>query len=118
MLSKRFDLSPERAIAALGRYELAASRRQTFDTLSGGQQARAQILMLELSGATMLLIDEPTDNLDVESATALEAGLDSFVGTVLVVTHDRYLARSFDRFFYFGSNGQVRETDGPVWSET
>lgn len=117
ILSKRFDLSTERAIAALGRYELASARLQTFGSMSGGQQARAQILMLELSGATMLLLDEPTDNLDVESASALEAGLEGFQGTVLVVTHDRFLARSLDRFVFFGSDGRVRETDGPVWSE-
>jgi ATPase subunit of ABC transporter with duplicated ATPase domains len=116
IISKRFDLSMERAIAALGRYELAGARLQSFDSLSGGQQARAQILMLELSGATLLLLDEPTDNLDVESATALETGLDGFEGTVLVVTHDRFLARSFDRFVYIGSDGRVREPDGPVWS--
>ena len=73
--------------------------------------------MLELSGATMLLLDEPTDNLDVESAEALEVGLDGFEGTVLAATHDRYFARSFDRFVLFRSDGVVTETDGAVWSE-
>ena len=68
--------------------------------------------MLELSGATMLLLDEPTDNLDVESAEALEVGLDGFEGTVLAATHDRYFARSFDRFVLFRSDGVVTETDG------
>ena len=71
---------------------------QRFETLSGGQQARFQILLLELSGATLLLLDEPTDNLDLASAEALEEGLDAFEGTVLAVTHDRWFARSFDRF--------------------
>ena len=47
---------------------------QKFESLSGGQQARFQILLLELSGATLLLLDEPTDNLDVQSAEALEDG--------------------------------------------
>jgi ATPase subunit of ABC transporter with duplicated ATPase domains len=117
ILRKEFDLAPERAIAALGRYELAAARQQFFETLSGGQQARLQILMLELSGATMLLLDEPTDNLDVESAEALEVGLDGFEGTVLAATHDRYFARSFDRYVLFRSDTQVVETDGPVWSD-
>ena len=55
---------------------------QTFGTLSGGQQARFQILLLELSGATLLLLDEPTDNLDVLSAEALEEALEIFEGTV------------------------------------
>ena len=49
---------------------------------SGGQQARFQILLLELSGATLLLLDEPTDNLDLVSAEALEPGLAEFTGTV------------------------------------
>ena len=117
ILRKGFDLPAERAIAALGRYELSRARNQAFETLSGGQQARLQILMLELSGATMLLLDEPTDNLDVESAEALEAGLDGFEGTVLAATHDRYFARSFDRFVLFRADGFVTETEGAVWSE-
>ncbi len=117
ILRKDFDLPLERSIAALGRYELARARDQSFDTLSGGQQARLQVLMLELSGATMLLLDEPTDNLDVESAEALEAGLDGYEGTVLAATHDRYFAKSFDRFLVFRSDGQVQESDHPVWSE-
>jgi len=61
----------EEAARALDRYELARASEQTFDSLSGGQQARFQILLLELSGATLLLLDEPTDNLDLHSAEAL-----------------------------------------------
>ena len=66
---------------------------QPFDRMSGGQQARFQVLLLELSGCTLLLLDEPTDNLDLESAEALEDGLAAFDGTVLAVTHDRWFAR-------------------------
>ncbi|HEV8065867.1 MAG TPA: ATP-binding cassette domain-containing protein, partial [Acidimicrobiales bacterium] len=117
ILRKDFDLPTEGAIASLGRYELSRARNQRFETLSGGQQARLQILSLELSGATMLLLDEPTDNLDVESAEALEAGLASYEGTVLAATHDRYFAGSFDRFILFGTDGSVSETDGPIWSD-
>ena len=98
--------------AALDRYELAQAAEQRFETLSGGQQARLQILLLELSGATLLLLDEPTDNLDMESAEALEHGLDAFEGTVLAVTHDRWFARSFDRFLVFGGDGCVDESGG------
>ena len=107
----------EQAARALDRYELALASEQTFDTLSGGQQARLQILLLELSGATMLLLDEPTDNLDLESAEALEDGLDAFEGTVLAVTHDRWFARGFDRFLVFGADGEVYESTEPVWDE-
>ncbi|OOC54371.1 MULTISPECIES: ABC-F family ATP-binding cassette domain-containing protein [Nocardiopsis] len=102
---------------ALDRYELAPSAEQTFDTLSGGQQARFQILLLELSGATMLLLDEPTDNLDVVSAEALESALEAYEGTILAVTHDRWFARGFDRFAIFGSDGGVYEASEPVWDE-
>jgi ABC-type multidrug transport system ATPase subunit len=82
-----------------------------FSTLSGGQQARFQILVLELSGATLLLLDEPTDNLDLASAEALEAALAQYAGTVLVVTHDRWLMRSCDRYLLFGRDCSVRESD-------
>ena len=107
----------EEAARALDRYELARSSEQTFETLSGGQQARFQILLLELSGATLLLLDEPTDNLDLDSAEALEEGLEAFDGTVVAVTHDRWFARGFDRFLVFGADGRVYESDEPVWEE-
>ncbi|MCS0637149.1 ATP-binding cassette domain-containing protein [Streptomyces sp. LP05-1] len=105
------------AMSALRRYELERQGDQAFERLSGGQQARFQILLLELSGSTALLLDEPTDNLDLESAEALQAGLEAYEGTVLAVTHDRWFARSFDRFLVFGSDGVVRETPEPVWDE-
>jgi ATPase subunit of ABC transporter with duplicated ATPase domains len=107
-----------RAMAALRRYGLAEQGEQAFRTLSGGQQARFQILLLELSGSTLLLLDEPTDNLDVLSAESLEEALGAFDGTVMAVTHDRWFARSFDRFLVFGADGQVYESDEPVFDET
>jgi ATPase subunit of ABC transporter with duplicated ATPase domains len=106
-----------KAMARLRRYELTEQADRPFDRLSGGQQARFQILLLELAGSTALLLDEPTDNLDLESAEALQEGLESFDGTVLAVTHDRWFARSFDRYLVFGSDGVVRETSEPVWDE-
>jgi len=105
------------AMSSLRRYELDRQGDQVFGKLSGGQQARFQILLLELQGATALLLDEPTDNLDLESAEALQDGLEAYEGTVLAVTHDRWFARSFDRYLVFGSDGVVRETPGPVWDE-
>nr|WP_207620079.1 ATP-binding cassette domain-containing protein [Nocardioides sp. IC4_145] len=113
----RQGMGREQAARVLDRYELSASGEQTFESLSGGQQARFQILLLELSGATLLLLDEPTDNLDVQSAEALEEGLAAFAGTVLAVTHDRWFARGFDRFLVYGADGEVYESDGPVWDE-
>jgi ATPase subunit of ABC transporter with duplicated ATPase domains len=113
----RAGMGREQASRVLDRYELSAQAEQRFDSLSGGQQARFQILLLELSGATLLLLDEPTDNLDVQSAEALEAGLAAYEGTVLAVTHDRWFARGFDRFLVYGADGRVYESDGPVWDE-
>jgi ATPase subunit of ABC transporter with duplicated ATPase domains len=113
----RDGMPREQAARALDRYELAHASEQKFESLSGGQQARLQILLLELSGATLLLLDEPTDNLDVESAEALEEGLESFEGTVIAVTHDRWFAHGFDRFLVYGADGSVYESDGPVWDE-
>ncbi|WP_405164568.1 ATP-binding cassette domain-containing protein [Nocardia sp. NBC_01499] len=106
------------AMKLLARYELAGRiAEQRFETLSGGQQARLQILLLELSGATLLLLDEPTDNLDLASAEALQEGLDAFDGTVLAVTHDRWFAADFDRYLVFGGDRDVYESDEPVWDE-
>jgi ATPase subunit of ABC transporter with duplicated ATPase domains len=103
------------AMAALRRYELDDAAEAPFELLSGGQQARFQILLLELAGTTLLLLDEPTDNLDVVSAEALEHGLAQFEGTVVAVTHDRWFVRSFDRFIVLDDDGRVHEVDEPTW---
>ncbi len=113
----RDGMGREQASRVLDRYELAGAAEQSFDSLSGGQQARFQILLLELGGATLLLLDEPTDNLDLHSAEALEDGLSAFEGTVVCVTHDRWFARGFDRFVLVGADGRVRETPEPVWDD-
>jgi len=116
LLEKR-DVVRGPAMGMLRRYELQRCAEQLFETLSGGQQARFQILLLELQGVTALLLDEPTDNLDLESAEALQEGLEAFEGTVLSVIHDRWFARSFDRYLVFGADGRVVESDEPVWDE-
>jgi ATPase subunit of ABC transporter with duplicated ATPase domains len=97
------------AMGMLRRYEMQGCAEQIFNTLSGGQQARFQILLLELSGSTLLLLDEPTDNLDLVSAEALEAGLAEFQGTVIAVTHDRWFLRGFDRFVVFNEDCAVSD---------
>jgi ATPase subunit of ABC transporter with duplicated ATPase domains len=114
---RRRGLDRGAAVGALRRYELQDAADQRYETLSGGQQARVQVLLLELQGCTLLLLDEPTDNLDLDSAEALEEGLSAFDGTVLAVTHDRWFARGFDRFVVFGADGRVYESQEPVWDE-
>jgi len=111
----RTGLPREPASRVLDRYGLAGAAEQRYEVLSGGQQARFQVLLLELSGCTLLLLDEPTDNLDLDSAEALEEGLAAFEGTVLAVTHDRWFARGFARFLLVGTDGRVREVPEPVW---
>jgi ATPase subunit of ABC transporter with duplicated ATPase domains len=102
-------LERSRAHSALRRYELDHVAGNPFELLSGGQQARFQILLMEIDSPTMLLLDEPTDNLDVASADALERALDRYEGTVIAVTHDRWFMRRMDRFLCFDEDGGVRE---------
>jgi ATPase subunit of ABC transporter with duplicated ATPase domains len=107
VLKKGFERS--RAFSTLRRYELDHVAGNPFGLLSGGQQARFQILMMEIDSPTMLLLDEPTDNLDVASADALEEALGRYEGTVVAVTHDRWFMRLMDRFLFFDDDGEVRE---------
>ena len=72
----------------------------------GRQKARLEIL-LEAEGHNLLLLDEPTDNLDIESSEALESALDSFEGTVVAVSHDRTFLRRLDRFLLVSLDGAV-----------
>lgn len=103
LLWKNASLPVVDAMAALRRYGLTEVAEVPFEWLSGGQQARLQILLLEMGGATLLLLDEPTDNLDIESAEALERGLAGYQGTVLCVTHDRWFVQLFDRVVTIGA---------------
>ncbi len=97
----------EKAMKSLARYGLAGHARQEFETLSGGQKARLEVLCLELEGHNVLLLDEPTDNLDIESSEALEQALDGFVGTVVAVSHDRTFLERMDRFIMIDDDGSV-----------
>ena len=97
----------EKSMRALARYGLHGNARQEFPTLSGGQKARLEILCLELDGHNVLLLDEPTDNLDIESSEALEQALDGFEGTVVAVSHDRTFLATLDRFVMITDDGEV-----------
>ena len=100
-------IDEEKSMRALARYGLRLNARQEFPTLSGGQKARLEILCLELDGHNVLLLDEPTDNLDIESSEALEQALDGFEGTVVAVSHDRTFLESLDRFIMITDEGEV-----------
>ena len=99
----------EPSMRALARYRIQDAANRTTDTLSGGQKARLEILCLEIEWATTFsLLDEPTDNLDIDSSEALEAALESFAGTVYIgLTRPRVPARRLDRFLLLAHDGSV-----------
>ncbi|WBL18957.1 MULTISPECIES: ABC-F family ATP-binding cassette domain-containing protein [Micrococcaceae] len=83
------DLTPAQLLERLGFAREHLSAR--VDDLSGGQKRRLQLLMLLLSEPNLLLLDEPTNDVDADMLAALEDLLDSWPGTLIVVSHDRYL---------------------------
>ncbi|GAB4212201.1 MAG: ABC-F family ATP-binding cassette domain-containing protein [Roseiflexaceae bacterium] len=101
------------AVARLQRFLIPyAACSQPIATLSGGEKSRVQLARLMLSGANCLVLDEPTNNLDIPSAEVLEQALDEFAGTVVVVSHDRYfLDRVVDRIFEV-RDGELRVYEG------
>jgi len=86
--------------------------RRPISTLSGGERTRLQLLLLMLSGANLLVLDEPTNHLDIDSVEALESALESFAGTAVFISHDRYfLDRMADRIVEVADGG-VRSFPG------
>jgi ATP-binding cassette subfamily F protein 3 len=85
------SMSESNAVALLLRYLFTYQQAtQKVSQLSGGERSRLQLALLVLSDANFLLLDEPTNNLDIASAEVLENALADFVGSVLVISHDRY----------------------------
>ncbi len=107
------NLTESNAVALLIRYLFTYQQAtQKIRTLSGGERSRLQLALLVLSGANFLLLDEPTNNLDIAAAEVLENALSDFVGTVLVISHDRYfLDRTVNRIFEL-KEGRLREFIG------
>ena len=97
-------------LSALGRYGLADHAQHKLRQLSGGQKARVQLLILETEHPNVLLLDEPTDNLDLESILIIEDALLELEATQLAITHDETFTRVFDRFILFDRHGVVAET--------
>ncbi len=107
------NMSESNAVAFLLRYLFTYQQAsEKVRTLSGGERSRLQLALLVLSGPNFLLLDEPTNNLDIASAEVLENALDDFVGTVLVISHDRYfLDRTVSRILAL-EDGRVKEYIG------
>jgi ATP-binding cassette, subfamily F, member 3 len=93
--------------------------RRPLHTLSGGEWTRLQLLLLMIEGANCLLLDEPTNHLDIESVEMLEGALESFEGTAIFVSHDRYfLDRIADRIVEVSGGGlQSFEGGWSTWRE-
>jgi ATP-binding cassette subfamily F protein 3 len=106
-------MSESSAVAFLLRYLFTYKQASDkIHTLSGGERSRLQLALLVLTEANFLLLDEPTNNLDIASAEVLENSLDDFVGTVLVISHDRYfLDRTVERILAI-EDGKVKEYIG------
>ncbi len=108
------NLTESNAVALLIRYLFTYQQAtQKISTLSGGERSRLQLALLVLSGANFLLLDEPTNNLDIAAAEVLENALSDFVGTVLVISHDRYfLDRTVNRILALENAGLTEYTGG------
>jgi ATP-binding cassette subfamily F protein 3 len=110
------DVKPmyeEDAVALLGRFLFRYEQmRQPVGTLSGGERTRLQLCLLMLSGANCLLLDEPTNHLDIDSMEVLEAALESYDGTVIVISHDRYLLDRIPDRIVEVRDGQAHSSPG------
>lgn len=106
--------------AHLGRFGFSGEEvRRQAETLSGGERARVALAVLMLSRANFILLDEPTNHLDVESVEALEDALESYEGTVLLVSHDRALLRGMTTRIWSLEDGRISEYPGSFaeWEE-
>ena len=90
-----------------------ALQYQKIEKLSGGEKRRLYLLRVLMSAPNVLILDEPTNDLDIQTLTILEDYLDRFDGIIIVVSHDRYfLDRVVNRIFSFEGNGDVRQFEG------
>ncbi len=106
------DLTPAQLLERLGFAREHLSAR--VDDLSGGQKRRLQLLMLLLSEPNLLALDEPTNDVDADMLAALEDLLDSWPGTLIVVSHDRYLLERVTDQQYAILDGELRHVPGGV----
>jgi ATPase subunit of ABC transporter with duplicated ATPase domains len=92
-----------------------SDHQKLVGTLSGGERNRVHLAKLLQSNGNVLLLDEPTNDLDVDTLRALEAGLESFPGCVVVISHDRwFLDRIATHILAFEGDSQVRFFQGNV----
>ncbi len=111
-------LSRPQAQALLGRFLFSGweAHEKAVAVLSGGERRRLALALVVASGANFLVLDEPTNHLDLESREALEAALEAFPGTVLLVSHDRALLDAVAERTLAVESGKIRSYDGG-WAE-
>jgi ATP-binding cassette, subfamily F, member 3 len=108
------------AVALLGKFLFSYQQvRQPVHTLSGGERSRLALLLLMLGNANCLVLDEPTNHLDIDSAEVLEAALEDYEGTVVVVSHDRYFLDRIADHIVEVEGGEVKSYEGgySAWVE-
>ena len=89
--------------------------RSLVRDLSGGERRRLQLMRLLMAGPNVLLLDEPTNDLDIDTLTALKDLLDSWPGTLVIASHDRYfLERVSDSVYAITADGGLRHLPGGV----
>ncbi len=115
---KRTNLQRPQAQKLLGRFLFSGweAHEKSVAVLSGGERRRLTLALVVASGANFLVVDEPTNHLDLESREALEAALDAFPGTILLVSHDRALLDAVAERTLAIEDGTIRAYDGG-WAE-
>lgn len=112
-LQRVFNLDYQEARKYLGSFGLAAHAHTIPNCqLSGGQKSRVALCELALHGPHILILDEPTNNLDLESIDALAEALSNFKGGVVIVTHDERLIRATNCVLYVVEDNSIEEIDG------
>jgi ATP-binding cassette subfamily F protein uup len=108
------DGSAISATALAGRFGFDARLQSaSVPLLSGGERRRLELVRALMAAPNVLVLDEPTNDLDLDTLAALEDHLDGFTGTLLVASHDRYvLDRLCDVFYGIGPDGSVRQYPG------
>src|SRR4051812_25472234 len=118
LVQNETGLQRPQAQKLLGRFLFSGweMHERSVSVLSGGERRRLALALVVASGANLLLLDEPTNHLDLESREALEAALDAFPGTVLLVSHDRALLDAIADRTLALENRTIRSYDGG-WAE-
>jgi len=113
ILRGHIDLSEEDAKALLGQFNFKGTTiHNKVDQLSGGERARLAFLRLIMEPYNLLLLDEPTNHMDIESKTAIETALNTFTGTVIVVSHDRKFLDTVTDTIFFMTDADIKSYSG------